>query len=244
MSQLVIKKAVSNCAGNPADGDAGTIPVNFVGGLDAAVSGGALLGVAEDGLAQRLTAEVGRFAFSAPVMVASSLAELRELAVRSTPDVIFLDSDFLGGKPLFEPLRQIANVAPVLVLASVNSQAEVASLVADGNVEFIGRAGDFVSLAAALMERRLRWARMPLSSSRSAWPPFFADIGELFRHEINNPLTGILGNAELVLAHREHLSPVEVQRLQTVVDLAVRLRESIRRISNAWGEGPAPTNPA
>ncbi len=47
-------------------------------------------------------------------------------------------------------------------------------------------------------------------------------MSEIFRHEINNPLTGILGNAELVLAHREHFSGIEVQRLQTVVDLAVR----------------------
>jgi hypothetical protein len=27
---------------------------------------------------------------------------------------------------------------------------------------------------------------------------------------------------------------VDTQRLQTVVDLAVRLRETIRRLSNAW----------
>jgi signal transduction histidine kinase len=57
------------------------------------------------------------------------------------------------------------------------------------------------------------------------------EMSEVFRHEINNPLTGILGNAELVLAHRDHLIPIDVQRIQTVVDLAVRLRESIRKIS-------------
>jgi two-component system NtrC family sensor kinase len=53
-------------------------------------------------------------------------------------------------------------------------------------------------------------------------------------HEINNPLTGILGNAELLLARRDRLSAVDTQRLQTVVDLAIRLRETIRRLSNAW----------
>ena len=59
------------------------------------------------------------------------------------------------------------------------------------------------------------------------------EIGEIFRHEINNPLTGILGNSELLLAHREHLTAADTQRLETVVDLAVRLRETIRRLSAA-----------
>jgi signal transduction histidine kinase len=60
------------------------------------------------------------------------------------------------------------------------------------------------------------------------------DTAEILRHEINNPLTGILGNAELVLSHRERLPPADALRLQTVVDLAVRLREATRRLSNAW----------
>lgn len=46
--------------------------------------------------------------------------------------------------------------------------------------------------------------------------------------------TGILGNAELLLTRKDRLSAIETQRLQTVVDLAVRLRETIRRVSNSW----------
>ena len=65
------------------------------------------------------------------------------------------------------------------------------------------------------------------------WAEFPSDMATIFRHEINNPLTGILGNAELLLARRDHLSTVDTQRLQTVVDLAVRLRETTRRLSNA-----------
>ena len=58
--------------------------------------------------------------------------------------------------------------------------------------------------------------------------------GGNFPHEINNPLTGILGNAELLLSHGTRLPAMDVQRLQTVVELAVRLRETIRRLSDAW----------
>ena len=56
-------------------------------------------------------------------------------------------------------------------------------------------------------------------------------FGELLRHEVNNPLTGILGNAELLLARRDGLSPIAIERLQTIADLAVRLRETVRRLS-------------
>jgi signal transduction histidine kinase len=63
-------------------------------------------------------------------------------------------------------------------------------------------------------------------------PPEFA---EMLRHEINNPLTGILGNAEMVLAHRDRLPAAAAKRLEIVVDLAVRLRETIRRLSVTRG---------
>jgi nitrogen-specific signal transduction histidine kinase len=57
------------------------------------------------------------------------------------------------------------------------------------------------------------------------------DFGEMLRHEVNNPLTGILGNAELLLARRERLTARDIERLETIAELAVRLRETIRRLS-------------
>jgi len=89
-------------------------------------------------------------------------------------------------------------------------------------------------LAACLVERRLHWAQrsgMGGGSPRAEMPE---DVAEIFRHEINNPLTGILGNAELLLSHGVRLPAADTQRLQTVVDLAVRLRETIRRLSGSW----------
>jgi len=61
------------------------------------------------------------------------------------------------------------------------------------------------------------------------------DFGAVLRHELNNPLTGILGNAELLLVElrRKHVDlPVQVQaRLETIASLAVRMRETVRRLS-------------
>jgi signal transduction histidine kinase len=60
-------------------------------------------------------------------------------------------------------------------------------------------------------------------------------FGRLLRHEMNNPLTGILSNAELLLAEVRRKNdgrlPSGQQRLETIAALAVRLRETVRRLS-------------
>jgi signal transduction histidine kinase len=198
-------------------------------GLQEAARRAALIGTADTSLAQRLCRELERSIPRQDFSLASSLQLLRDAVKASPPSVIFLDSDLLGGMPFQDFVRQLAAAAPVLLLASLNVQADIAALVADERVDFIARVGDFVPLASALIARAVR--RPPAAGITPEQP---AAISDLFRHEINNPLTGILGNAELVLAHKDHFSGVEVQRLQTVVDLAVRLRENIRRISTAW----------
>jgi len=64
------------------------------------------------------------------------------------------------------------------------------------------------------------------------------DFGEVLRHELNNPLTGILGNAELLLVETRRksvqLPPQAQARLETIAALAVRMRETVRRISEEW----------
>jgi signal transduction histidine kinase len=64
------------------------------------------------------------------------------------------------------------------------------------------------------------------------------DFGAVLRHELNNPLTGILGNAELLLVElrRQNLElPRQCEaRLETIAELAVRMRETVRRLSEEW----------
>ena len=118
-------------------------------------------------------------------------------------------------------------------------------MVPQGEVEFVARHGEFIPLAACLVERRLRWAQRSASSGGSPWAEMPDDVAEIFRQEINNPLTGILGNAERMLSHGLRLPPADTQHLQTVVDLAVRLRATIRRLSDAWdSQTRLPKSPA
>jgi signal transduction histidine kinase len=194
----------------------------------------ALVGIAEPQLVQQLMGKIRSFAQLDSVAFVSTAGQLRDRLSKTTPRVIALDETLLGSVPVVEFLRQLTEIAPVVLLALPARQAQVARLAAEGDVEFVARTGDFVSLLAALIERRLRWAERSESPLGPPWAELPGDMGEIFRHEINNPLTGILGNAELVLAHRDRLPAVDAQRLQTVVDLAVRLRETVRRLSDAW----------
>jgi len=57
-----------------------------------------------------------------------------------------------------------------------------------------------------------------------------ADLARVIRHEVNNPLTGILGNAELILAEGAGLPEKTRERLTTIIYLAVRLRDVLREL--------------
>jgi signal transduction histidine kinase len=199
---------------------------------------GTLIGTADPVVAQRVAREMERIGRKVPPTIAPNFAHLRQWFLRDAPGAILIDDSLLRGAPLAELLRQFESVAPVILLAPLERQVEAAPLVAEGTLEFVAREGEFFALAAGLIERRLRTVESSPRSLATAFAEWPEDIGEIFRHEINNPLTGILGNSELLLAHRERLTAADTQRLETVVGLAVRLRETIRRLSAAL-ESPA-----
>ena len=62
-----------------------------------------------------------------------------------------------------------------------------------------------------------------------------ADLVARIRHEINNPLTGVLGQAQLLL--REDLSERSRKRVQTIEDLALRLRDVVAQLREVQRPG-------
>jgi PAS domain S-box-containing protein len=60
-----------------------------------------------------------------------------------------------------------------------------------------------------------------------------AAIGQIVvavRHEINNPLTTVIGNTELLLERYEHVGADLKKRLETVLDNALRISEIVKRL--------------
>jgi signal transduction histidine kinase len=140
--------------------------------------------------------------------------------------------------------------APVVVIGAPDQESELASLVAAGAADFVERAGGCLPVALERVERRLRQAQQLASDAQQ-----FAGarngsnregFGEVLRHEMNNPLTGILGNAELLLAEVRRKNDGRLpqggeQRLETIAALAVRLRETVRRLSQEYETRQHPT---
>ena len=55
-----------------------------------------------------------------------------------------------------------------------------------------------------------------------------ADLVAHVRHEINNPLTGVIGQAQLLL--REELSQSARRRVETIEQLAGRIRDTVAEL--------------
>ena len=137
-------------------------------------------------------------------------------------------------------VSSLAIHAPVVVIGAADQQSELAFLVEAGAADFVERAGGCLPIALEKVERRLRHAQQTGSDAQrlNAGKNIVNGeaFGELLRHEMNNPLTGILGNAELLLAEVRRKNDGRLpsggqQRLETIAALAVRLRETIRRLS-------------
>lgn len=169
-----------------------------------------------------------------------SLAQATE-AHRSFRDadlaVILLDESAVeaAGNPSLEStVAMLTEAAPIVVVAAPERQSELAFLITSGAADFVVRSGHFVAVAAGLVERRMHLASSVDEMLTPDGLGLEEDFGEILRHEVNNPLTGILGNAELLLARREGLPPSAIARVETIAELAVRLRETVRRLSSAW----------
>jgi signal transduction histidine kinase len=136
----------------------------------------------------------------------------------------------------------LAAYAPVVVIGRAIHEGELAALVSAGLADFVARSGGCLPVALGLVKQRLLRAQ---KFSTVAPPAVLLEdatseaFGEVLRHELNNPLTGIPGNAELLLAEVRRKNDGQLpnggqQRLETIAALAVRLRETVRRLSQDW----------
>jgi signal transduction histidine kinase len=201
------------------------------------------------GMCAAMRREFASFAPGVRVAAVGSVAAARRILEESIPGAIFLETDSLAGDsdgprgmaPSLEAVvASLAIHAPVVVLGTAEKRAELAGLIEAGAADFVERTANFFVEARAVLERRLQITKQG-GQEVELFEEMEGDFGEVLRHELNNPLTGILGNAELLLAeiHRENDGRIPVggkQRLETIASLAVRLRETVRRLSQEWEE--------
>jgi len=188
----------------------------------------------DEGCSERIGAWLAEGPAACEVCHAGTMQQARRLVERLLPGVVFLDARVIAGGDVRAAVRELARYGPVVTAVSPENARELSVLVVAGTVDCVPEGEEFVELAAALIERRLLAARRLLERVEAAESEESGDFGSLLRHELNNPLTGILGNAEMLLHRRQWLPQDAVPRLETIADLAVRLRETVRRLSSAW----------
>lgn len=176
----------------------------------------------------------------------SSVAAAHRILEEDAPGVILLEEEAVaadsevtkGAAPSLDSVvAPLAVHAPVVVIGPAEKRSELAGLIEAGAADFVERKMNVFAEARGVIQRRLR-----LQEAADALEPFDGeeeDFGEVLRHELNNPLTGILGNAELLLAEIRRKNDGKIpgggiQRLETIATLAVRLRETVRRLSEEW----------
>jgi signal transduction histidine kinase len=184
------------------------------------------------------------------VAAVSTVEAAHGIVEDAAPAVILLDEALEVAEPwehreqgarLESAVSALVAYAPVVVIGPASHEGDLAPLVTAGVADFVVRSAESLPKALGLVEQRLRQAPdllkialpyVPLDNRAEAF-------GEVFRHELNNPLTGILGNAELLLAEVRRKNDGQLpnggqKRLETIAALAVRLRETVRRLSEDW----------
>lgn len=182
------------------------------------------------------------------VAAVSNMEGARRILEEDAPAVILIEEASVAAKtedPSGAALRldklvtSLALHAPVVVIGTAEQRPELSELIAAGAADYVARDGACLPAALGLIQRRLRQVQGLLEGTSLPFGEGKENFGEVLRHELNNPLTGILGNAELLLAEIRRNDDGKLpyggqQRVETIAALAVRLRETVRRLSQEW----------
>ncbi len=126
---------------------------------------------------------------------------------------------------------------PFCLLVPPGAEQEAVHSLRNGSTEnVLQQTGDYYRLIPVLLRRAVR-------RRETSWE----EVARVIRHEVNNPLTGILGNAELMLAGETAFPPKARERLSTIINLAVRLRDvvgSLEKRLRGNGNGSGQSLPA
>jgi DNA-binding NarL/FixJ family response regulator len=179
------------------------------------------------------------------VSAVSSVETALQIIEDAAPGVVLLAEESGlqgGGQPmqLDSAVNALAVYAPVVVMGRAERETGLKALIAAGVADYVPRSEGCMSDALDLLEHRLaRRQRIAESVPAKTAEEWSRDFAEVLRHELNNPLTGILGNAELLLAEIARKKDGKLpygglERVETIAALAMRMRETVRQLSHEW----------
>ncbi len=153
------------------------------------------------------------------------------------PFAILIDELFSGVEPLTAVAEEFAWYAPLILVAFPRRQTQLASLVAEGKADLVTRGDYFIPMAAAVVERALRWECEVEQQIRSYGEPVVdGEPGresdpEGFPAEALRMIGAMLDNLELVMSERSRLPDGIARRLGRVADLAFDMKQGLRLLA-------------
>jgi signal transduction histidine kinase len=154
-------------------------------------------------LAQRCSEELAAFGGRYRTIILEKVEQARKSIGRISPAAIFLDESAIGPEEretLESSVALLTESAPVVVAAAPEKQTGVSFLITSGAVDFVARTNDFLPLVAGMLDRRVRMAERVAGMVQFPKDERSSDFGEILRHEVNNPLTGVIARAARSLA--------------------------------------------
>jgi len=127
---------------------------------------------------------------------------------------------------------------PVLILGESGTGKELVAR----SIHFSGPRKDKPSQARMFRGKDELMRTEPLNQRNAGQGGDPRDFGEVLRHELNNPLTEsseMRNCCSSKCGGEKGVLPLEAQlRLKTIAALAVRMRETVRRLSEEWNAQP------
>jgi DNA-binding response OmpR family regulator len=171
--------------------------------------------------------------------VASDGGEAWRLFEEWRPNLVILDVDMpiVDGLEVCQRIREIDEDREVFVLflAGRDHPEEFERLLDLGGDEFIAKPTTPEDLRARLLVARRRIAqdaerrRAEQELARARWLSGIGEATLSLQHEINNPLSALLGNAELMIMELEDRGERN-ELLDVIHEQALRIAEVVRRL--------------
>jgi signal transduction histidine kinase len=178
----------------------------------------------------------------------------RWLLERDTPAFMMMRGDFdphrshefdlaVVGRIAAENFRAVVDALnreakPLIVVSSFNGHSPYG-----GHITVLPEVAQWPDLVLVVAQQILQWARISQELDRlkelNSELQNEASLGRYIlevRHNLNNALTSVLGNSDLILLDEGQLSPALRSQVETIRNMGMRMNEILQRFSSLQKE--------